>query len=122
MRDGSLIDANFSTLVGAGGYSTTNNITARAGGGQATATVLTACLNRVTTVGSAADSVALPAAVGGQCITVINASGTSMQVFAAVGSSDTINGTAGSTGVAIAGGKTMEFISFPAVWHGLLSA
>ena len=109
-------------IAGGGGYTNANNITAHAGGGQAAATVLGAALNRVTTIASAADSVALPAAVGGQSITVVNASSNSMQLFGAVGTSDTINGTAGATGIAVAAGKTLELVSWPGIWHGLLSA
>lgn len=110
-------------ITGGGGYTTANNLTATASGGRPNALPLTACINRVTTVGTAADSVALPAAVGGQAITVINAAASNaMQVFAAVGTSDTINGVAAGTGISVAAGKTIELVSFPGVWHGILSA
>jgi hypothetical protein len=124
LPDKGAIDANFTTLVNGGGYSTLNGVTAHAGGGQTNGVLMSAAINRVTTVGSAGDSVILPSAVGGQSITVINGSGTSMNVFSNTAStSDTINGTAGTTAYAIAGGKTAEFVS-PAsgVWHALLSA
>src|SRR5579884_2683582 len=72
-----------------------DNLTAHAGGGQANALTLTAVFNRVTTVGTAGDSVKLPATSGlqtGQCmeITVTNAAAAnSMNVFPATG--DQIN-------------------------------
>src|SRR5262249_51571665 len=50
-----------------------NALTAHAGGGQGSALALTASINRVTTVATAADSVKLPAALAGQSIVVINA-------------------------------------------------
>jgi hypothetical protein len=110
-------------ITNGGGFTYLNNITAHAGGLQPSAVPLTAAMNRVTTVGSAGDSVCLPSAVGGQAITVINASATSMNVFSSNSSTaDTINGTAGTTAYAIAGGKTADFMSFPGAWHALLSA
>lgn len=75
----------------------TNGITARAGGGQGSATALTSMINRVTTVASPNDSVALPAAVSGLMITVINKGANAMQVFGA--GTDTINGVAAATGI-----------------------
>ena len=75
-------------------------VTAHAGGGQALAVAITATFTNVSVVATAADSVALPLAVAGQLVFVRNSSANSMQVFAANGSTDTINGTAGSTGVA----------------------
>ena len=116
------LNNGFSTFAGGSGYSQANNLIAHAGGGQASATPVTAALNRFTTVATAGDSVALPLATGGQSITVINAGAASMQVFASAAGADTINGAAGATGIALASGKTMEFVSFPGAWHGLLSA
>ena len=75
-------------------------ITARAGGGQASATAITASLVNVGVCATAADSVQLPLAVAGASIYIRNNGAASMQVFAANGSTDTINGTAGATGVA----------------------
>jgi hypothetical protein len=77
----------------------------------------------VTTVATAADSVQLPPAYGGQEITVANAAASNaMQIFAAVGTSDTINGVAAATGISLAAGKTMQLLSFPGSWYGVLSA
>ena len=122
--DKGAIDANFATIIGGGGYSTVDGLTAHAGGGQAGSLALTAAINRITTVATAGDSVSLPSAIGGQAITVINAGAASMSVFSSNASTgDTINGTAGTTGYAIAAGKTAEFISPAAgAWHALLSA
>lgn len=60
---------------------TATGITAFAGGGQASATQLTAEFNRVTVVATAADSVKLPAAVVGAVVTVVNKAANSMDVY-----------------------------------------
>ena len=110
-------------IASGGGFTWVNNITAHAGGSQPSAVPLTAAMNRITVVGTAGDSVALPSAIGGQAITVINASATSLIVFSSNASTaDTINGTAGTTAYALAGGKTADFMSFPGAWHAILSA
>lgn len=100
-------------------WSRTNSITAFAGGGQTNATALTSRINRVTTVATAADSVKLPATTGGLglwCI-VINSGANSLQAFGA--GTDTINGVATATGVAIAAGKVGVYFSPAAgVWFG----
>jgi len=116
-----LID--MSLIAGGGGHSATTNITARAGGGQATATPLTAGINRIAVCATAGDSVALPRSVGGQIISVYNGGAAAMQVFAAVGTSDTINSVAGSTGVSLAAAKGALFCSSaPGSWFWNLSA
>lgn len=111
-------------ITGGGGFTCVDGLTAHAGGGQANALALTAAINRVATVATAADSVALPPAVGGQIVIVSNsAASNAMQVFAANGTSDTINATAGSTGISVAAGKGIIFFSAVAGrWHGVLSA
>lgn len=89
--------------------STANAITARAGGGQALATALTATYNRVTTVATAADSVLLPAAVAGTRVVVFNAAAAnSMNVFPATGAA--INALAANTAFAVAAGRGAEFV------------
>lgn len=105
---------------------TVTGITAHAGGGQASATALTGAINRVDTVGTAADSVALPApsAVGQTVIVINNAAANSMQVFGS--GTDTINGVATGTGVAQAAGKTAIYTAVTtgtaAAWFRNLSA
>lgn len=64
------------------GASGQGGLTARPGGGAALATQLPAGVNRVETVATAADSVILPSATPGAICWVINATATSMQVFA----------------------------------------
>lgn len=77
--------------------STVNGLTALAGGGKTGATPLTATLNNVATVASAADSVLLPPGEPGMWLLVRNSAANAMQVFGA--GSDTINGAATGTGV-----------------------
>lgn len=97
-------------------------LTAHAGGGQASALQLTASINRVTTVGTAADSVKLPISAPGLSVVVINAAAVNaMQVFGT--SPDTINGVATGTGVSLAAGKTATyFCTVAGAWHQQLSA
>lgn len=84
-------------------FSTADSITAHAGGGQAGAVNLTAFINRVTTVATAADSVALPPSQPGMMVTVINdAALNSMQVFGNYAEAATIDGVATGTGNALA--------------------
>ena len=92
-------------------------IVAFAGGGQGSATALTAVVNHVITVASANDSVKLPVWGAGLIIYVVNAGANSLQVFAA--SAQTINEVASATGVALAVGKTAIYVAGPATkWFG----
>lgn len=104
------------------GNSVENGITAFAGGGQGSARVLTRSINRVTTVGTAADSVKLPAAVAGMRITVINAAAAnSMNVFPATGG--IINALSANAAYAVAANKTVIFTCAVAgTWNTLLTA
>lgn len=61
--------------------SVNEGITAFAGGGQASATLLTKTLNEVSTVATAGDSVKLPTAFAGKEITVINNGANPVDVF-----------------------------------------
>src|SRR5262249_27103754 len=79
---------------------TTTGLTATAGGGQATAKLLAFGINQVATVASGSDSVQLPPCNVGSVVFVTNDGANSMTVFGFLGRSDTINGTAGSTGLA----------------------
>lgn len=102
-----------------------DTITARAGGGQGSATQLTGPIVRVTTVASAADSVKLPAPrEAGDTIYIRNSGANSMQVFGS--GTDTINGVATATGVAQAAGTLAQYIAMTsgtaAAWFRLLSA
>lgn len=97
-------------------------ITAHAGGGQASAVPITAQNARVTVVGTAADSVVLPASVPGLIITITNAAAVnSLNVFPPVGSS--IDAGATNAASAVAATKTATFTCFNTTqWHKLLSA
>jgi len=65
----------------------------------------------------------LPPAVGGQEVAVLNSGVASTQVFAAVGTSDTINGVIAATGVPLASGARAKFVSpGPGLWFEVLSA
>lgn len=111
-----LINAGFSRV-----QTVTDGLVAKAGGGRSGATVLVAPQSHVTTVATAADSVVLPKAVVGLSIETVNSGANSMQVFA--NGSDTIDGTAGATGVAHAAGKSAKYSCVQAgVWKRLLSA
>lgn len=98
-------------------------LVAHAGGGQAAATVLTAGYNQVATVATIADSVQLPPALQGVGVFVKNSAAAAMQVFGANGLTDTIDGTAGATGVSIAAGKGATFYCLAnGVWFSQMGA
>jgi hypothetical protein len=100
-----------------------NNITARAGGTRAAAVPLLAAFNRISVCATAADSVSLPPATGGQEVTVINSGAAATQVFAAPGTADTINNVAAATGISLAAAGKAQFVSPDVgVWFSILSA
>ena len=104
-------------------FDPTNGITALAGGGQANAITFTKQVNRVTTVGTAADSVKLPKAVPGcQPLVVINAAAAnSMNVFPASG--DAVNALAADAAFAVAANKTvMFFCAVAGTWNTIVTA
>jgi hypothetical protein len=77
-----------------------DNITATPSGTQANSVQITTPMARITTVANANDGVVLPPALRGMEISVVNdAAANAAKVFAT--GSDTINGTAGSTGVTL---------------------
>ena len=112
------------TLAAAGGgRSWSGTITARAGGTRPAAVKLTAGVNRISVCATAADSVALPPAVGGQVIYLQNSGAAAAQVFADPATSDTINGVAAATGISLAAAGKASFVSpAPGVWFSILSA
>lgn len=90
------------------------------GNNRATAFVITTALTRFSTVAASTGAV-LPASAAGLSFTVVNAGANPLQVYAA--GTDTINGTAGATGVALAAGKTASYYSASTgTWHSILSA
>jgi hypothetical protein len=96
--------------------SAVNSLTAFAGGGQGSATPLTAAINRVTTVATIGDSVLLPVSKVGMTIIVSNAGAQPMDVFPA--GTEVINSLAASTAVRINNGTTVAFwCSVAGTWH-----
>jgi hypothetical protein len=75
------------------------NLTANAGGGQSGAIQLTYGINRIGTVATQGDSVALPKAVVNSVCIVVNRGANPMQVFGNNAAGDTINGIATGTGI-----------------------
>jgi hypothetical protein len=98
-----------------------DGITATASGNQANAFQLVASVNRVATVASTNDSVALPASSPGLEVIVINDASNSCQVYGV--SPDTINDVATATGVALAG-KTTALFACPVAgkWYSVSAA
>jgi hypothetical protein len=115
---GAAVFATGPTLAGNVKVSSADNLTAHAGGGKASALALTADINRISTVATAADSVLLPASVAGMRIVVINGAATNaMQVFGT--GTDTINDVATATGVSQSAGiATLYSCPVAGKWYG----
>lgn len=98
------------------------NVTATPAGTQATSLVVNAANVNVTVVATANDGIKLPPAVAGLEISVVNSDAAdSLQIFAS--GSDTINATAGATGVALAAGAAAIFRCIKAGnWRRFVSA
>lgn len=115
------IRAIFDGIVNANAHSAAYGITA-AGTTQATAVQLTSVLNQVDTV-AGSTGVNLPSTTGTrvtpfQICYVINNGANTLTLYAAVGTSDTINGVAGATGTTQAAGVNAIYISAkPGVWE-----
>jgi hypothetical protein len=105
MEDGQALDnaLAFPTV------SSEDNIVAATGATQATAYMMTAALNRVTTVASSGNSVALPPAHVGKEKWVINDGANAMQVFGNAALGDTINGIATATGISQPAGTIYQY-------------
>lgn len=91
-----------------------NNITAFAGGGQGSATALSASVmfHRIATVATALDSVKLPLATVGQVHFIRNDGANVAQIYGS--STDTINAVATATGVGLAPAIGAWFVCFVA--------
>lgn len=89
-------------------YATVYGLTALAGGGRTGATQLVTGFNHIATCATVADSCVLPVATAGNACYVSNAGAASAQIFAL--GSDTVNATAGSTGVALAANTAAWFV------------
>lgn len=101
---------------------TADGLTATVSGTQTTSLLLTAQINRISTVASGADGVRLlPANPGVTQILINDAASNAMQVFGS--GTDTINDVATATGVSQAAGKTALYTcSVAGKWYRLLSA
>ena len=84
------------------------NYAAGVGGAKADATPLTADINLLGTVATAADSVLCPPAVQGACIFIGNPTANAVQVFGQ--DSDTIDAVATGTGVSLAAAADMILV------------
>jgi hypothetical protein len=108
--------------------STAAGLTA-AGTTQANALALTKAINVIATA-AASTGVALPSAASvgiGGYVVIFNDGANAIKVYGAVGSSDTIDGTAGATGVTLTNAKRCEyFVTAAGVWKsaqlGVVSA
>lgn len=96
--------------------STKAGIVAGAGGSKASAVLMNAAINHIVTSASAGDSVILPAAALGAEVLIANDGANSIRVYAT--GSDTLNGTAGATGVLQpAGDYALYFVTSAGKWH-----
>jgi hypothetical protein len=115
------VDLNDLGLITEGVGSVQNGIVARAGGGQSLATPLTATMNRVITVATAADSVLLPVARAGAFVVVVNSAAASMNVFPTTGG--VINALSANAAFAMAANKTAYFFCVvDGIWNSILTA
>lgn len=114
-------DDALNTALATPQWQTNTGITALAGGNRTGAPVLVLGSNEVTTVASGADSVVLPVAVPGSVVFVVNAGANALQLFA--NGSDTINGTAGATGISVANAKRILCVAADVgQWYTILTA
>ena len=105
-----LIEGSWASAVAQGLNSSYQTVKAYATGGQTKATqiAVNASLVYISTVASGGDSVKLPAAKAGMVKMILNGTATSANVFG-YNSTDTINGTVGSTAAALAGNKSAVY-------------
>lgn len=105
------LSTGFDPAVGLQTQAFVDGITAFAGGGQASAILLSRLLNRVSIVATAADSVKLPTAVAGLSLTVMNgAAVNSLNTFPSTG--DAINALGANAAFAMAAGAIIIFYCF----------
>ena len=91
-------------------WSSATGLTAHAGGGKTNALKLTATINEIAVVASGADSVLLPPGVPGDVVVIINAGANALQVFGS--GTDTIDGVATATGVALTNPASAWFFCY----------
>lgn len=113
LQEGGAIDA----LLGLGGFNCQNSIVPTVGGTQTDSAKLTYGLNEVASSANDTDGVVLPPAAAGSIVVVHN-SDSAQDVLVFGNGSDTINGTAGATGVALGQGLTgLYFCVTAGVWN-----
>jgi len=106
-----LIDTLFSRgTTSSGVYTTTTDITAFAGGGQADATQLTTEYNKVTTVATDADSVKMMDAIVGQRMLIVNAGVSSLAIYPKTG--ELFEGLSANTKVDLSKTASLEAFCF----------
>lgn len=103
-----------------GGLNRKDSIVAFAGGGKASATVLTSSINRIGTTASANDSVLLPKAISGSLVIVINAGANTAAVFAK--GNDTIAALSAATADTIATTKAKTYVCVTSGHWDIVSA
>lgn len=114
-------DQTINLLADLSGFTSKGGLTAFAGGGRTNATHLRNGMNRITVCATNADSVILPPAKYGSVVIVKNNGAADATVYAQ--GSDTINGTAGATGVTQADPlSALYFCVTDGVWDRILSA
>lgn len=86
---------------------TQDGIIAFPGGGQTSARQITAYINRVATVATAADSVKLPSSAPGRFITIVNDTANALQVFGHTVA--TINNVVAATGISQPGNSVVTY-------------
>lgn len=102
--------------------SAANALTAHAGGGQGSALLLAREVNRVTTVGTAGDSVKLPVSVAGMQVVVNNsAAANAMDVFPNTG--EQINALGANNALSVIADSTVLFVCAVAgQWNAIVGA
>ncbi len=117
-----LPDGNDLNKLSGNMFSAASGLTAGAGGTRAAAFPIAASKNQFTVVATAADACVLPVAYPGLNVCIQNDDAAdSMKVFA--NGNDTINATAGATGVDLANGAAAMFVCIVAGnWRRFVSA
>jgi len=116
-----LMDGDAINKIGAILGSGDSGVTATAGGGRATAYPIKAANTQISVCATGGDSVVLPPSYPGLRVAIQNDGAASCQVFA--NGTDTINGTAGATGVALANGATAMYLCIlTGQWKRFVSA
>lgn len=102
----------------------TDGITAAAGGGYANAVQLVSRFNHVSTVATTGDSVRLPPCVPNLALHVSNDGVNALSVFPYGNGIDRLNNSAVGASISVPAGKTMSLTGTgsPGRWHELVSA